>query len=55
MRKSARTDREPQSLGEKCSNPSEEGKAKREPQRTSVPLPGKPQPKTLRQGLGTEA
>ena len=44
----------PQSLREKCSSWTEEGKAERKSQRPSVPLLRIPQPKRLRRGLGTE-
>ena len=47
MERSPRTEGEPQSLREKCSSRSEEGKVERKLQGPSVPLPG-----TLRQGLG---
>ena len=40
MGRPAKMEREPQSLGEKCSSWTEEGKAEREPHRPSVPLPG---------------
>ena len=51
--------REPQSLREKRSSQTEDGKAEREPHRPwepppGAPLPGAPQPETLGQVLGSE-
>ena len=45
---------DPQSLGEKGSSWTEEGKAEKEPHRPSVPPPGTTQPETLGWELGTE-
>ena len=53
MGRSAETE-VPQSLREKCSSWTEEGKAKRELQRPSVPPPRTPQPEMLRRELGSE-
>ena len=53
MGKSAAANRGPQSLEEKCSSQTEEGKTERELHRPLVPLPG-PQPKTIRLGMGAE-
>ena len=44
----------PKSLGQGPSSWSEKGEAEREPNRSSVPLPGTSQPKTIKQGLGSE-
>ena len=52
--RSAEMEREDQSPREKCSSQTEEGKAKREPQRPSAPLPWTLLPETLGQGLGAE-
>ena len=51
MGKSAGTEGYPQSLREKYSRWTEEG---REPHRPLIPSPRTPQPETLRQGQGTE-
>ena len=53
MWRSAKTEG-PQSLREKHSRWTEEGKAEKEPQRPSVPPTQIPQPETLKRGLGTE-
>ena len=53
MGRSAETE-VPQSLREKCSSWTEEGKSKRELQRPSVPPPRTPQPEMLRRELGSE-
>ena len=44
----------PQSLGEKLSSWTEEGKAEREPHRPLAPPPLTPQPEMRGRGLGTE-
>jgi len=44
----------PQSLTEKCSSWTEEGKAQRKPHRPSVPPSRTPQPETLGMGLSVE-
>ena len=54
MGRSAKMERKPQSIREKCSSWTEEGKIERDLHRPSVPLPRTAPPETLGWRLGAE-